>query len=313
MCTAVTVNFNKTYFGRNMDLDYDFEPSVIIVPRNYEITLKTENPIASHYAILGIGIVKNNYPLFADAVNEIGLGIAALSFKFNAKYYPFDPMKLNLATYELFLYLLGTCSDIDDVKESLSIINILDEDFSHSVKLTPLHFLISDEKSSIVVETTESGMHIYDNPYNVLTNNPPFNYQLELLSSYNSLTNNSLDPALLKTRNKFFSYGTGALGLPGDYSSSSRIIKANFVRQHLVESKEDSKNVNSFFSVLDSVKMPYGIVKTSNGYEYTKYSSCYDLSDHILYYKTFNNPNIKKVELYHYDVNSSHLISIPIA
>lgn len=308
MCTAINVKLNDTYFGRNLDLDYIFDANIIVVPRNYEIKFKREFPLLSHYAMLGVGTIVDNYPLYADVINEKGLSIAALNFPFNAKYYEYDANKLNLATYELILYLMGTCASISDVKRKLKFINVLNEEFSKEIKLTPLHFLISDKDSSIVLETTIDGMKVYDNPHNILTNNPPFNYQLEYLSSFLNLSNESLDPDKVSIASQlFYSYGGGAYGLPGDFSSASRIIKANFVKNYLVPSFDELENVRSFFSVLDSVYMPYGSIKTVHGYEHTMYTTCYNLNRGILYYKTYENPNINEVSFASYDLDQKTL------
>lgn len=311
MCTAINVKLKDTYFGRNLDLDYIFDARVIIVPRNYEIKFKKEDTIYSHYAMMGVGIVIDEYPLFADAINEKGLSIAGLNFPFNAKYYEYDESKKNLTTYELVLYLLATCKDIHEVKKELKNINVLNEDFSPHVKLTPLHFLISDKESSIVLETTVDGMKVYDNKFNILTNNPPFEYQKEYLSNFESLTNQSIDPNTISLSSQlFYSYGSGGYGLPGDYSSASRFIKAHFVKNYLVPSKKELENVRSFFSVLDSVYMPYGSIKTALGYEHTMYTTCYNSSRGILYYKTYENPNINEILLNKYDLDKASLIQV---
>ena len=41
-----------------------------------------------------------------------------------------------------------------------------------------LHWIIADANEAITVESTESGLHVYDNPVGVLTNNPPFEQQM---------------------------------------------------------------------------------------------------------------------------------------
>ena len=177
------------------------------------------------WVIMGFGVINNHCPLFADAINEKGLAIAALNFPFNAKYYEYDAGKINLAPYELILYLLAKCSNILEVKLELLFINLLNEDFSNKVKLTPLHFLISDQRSSIVVESTSNGLEVFDNEYEILTNNPPFLIQKEYVSNYKFLSNDSFDPALTSKRSQqYFSFGSFAHGLPGDYSSSYRFI-----------------------------------------------------------------------------------------
>ena len=40
----------------------------------------------THFAIMGMGIINNNYPLYYDGVNEYGLCMAGLNFPDNAVY-----------------------------------------------------------------------------------------------------------------------------------------------------------------------------------------------------------------------------------
>ena len=96
MCTAIKVDFKDGFFGRNMDIDHSFGEQIIITPRNYRLKFKVSNSFERHYAIMGVGTVIDEYPLYADAMNEKGLCFAGLSFKDNAKYYPIDLKKENL-------------------------------------------------------------------------------------------------------------------------------------------------------------------------------------------------------------------------
>ena len=41
-----------------------------------------------HYALIGMADVRDGYPLYAEAVNEKGLGMAGLYFPGNAFYQP---------------------------------------------------------------------------------------------------------------------------------------------------------------------------------------------------------------------------------
>ena len=248
MCTCIMLKNKITLFGRNMDNYFSFNEQIVIVPKNYNITFKNETNIESHYAIIGMGTIIDNYPLLADGANEKGLAIVALSFKDNAIYYKIEKDKINLAPYEMMLYLLATCKNIKEVKSVLKRINIINEPFKKDVLLTDLHFMISDLNESIVIETTCEGMKIYDNPVNVLTNNPIFPYHLENLKNYMHLNVNDsfnfLYPSIeLKTN----SFGQGSFGIPGDYSSSSRFIKAVFVKENLLLTNDINDIINQFF------------------------------------------------------------------
>ena len=142
----------------------------------------------------------------------------------------------------------------------------------------------------MVIESTIYGLRVYDNFFDVLTNNPDFSYHSNNINNYSNLT--------LKNPKKYISLGQGLIGLPGDYSSTSRFIKAFFVKKYiLLENISEFDNVNQFFYVLDSVLMPKGLVKEKDQYEYTLYSVCYDLDNFCLYYKTYDDRKIKEFKI----------------
>lgn len=313
MCTCIMLKNKTTLFGRNMDNYFSFNEQIIIVPKNYNITFKNETNIESHYAIIGMGTIIDNYPLLADGANEKGLAIAALSFKDNAIYYKKEKDKINLAPYEMMLYLLATCKNIKEVKSVLKRINIINEPFKKDVLLTDLHFMISDLSESIVLETTCEGMKIYDNPVNVLTNNPIFPYHLENLKNYMHLNvNDSFNFLYPSIELKPNSFGQGSFGIPGDYSSSSRFIKAVFVKENLLLSNDINDTINQFFKCLDSVSMVKGVVNTIYGFEYTRYTCCIDLNSLNYYYKTYENSEVNIINLFNEDLNSKKLIAYKI-
>lgn len=308
MCTCLLIKDNNTYFGRNMDITHSFNEKIIITPKNYLFKFKKEKNINSHYAMIGIGTIVNNYPLYAEATNEYGLSIAGLNFPSNCNYYNIDNNKINLAPYELVLYLLGTCKNIKEVKKSLTNINIININFSKLIKLTPLHFMVSDKNKSIVIETLKEGMKVYDNPFNILTNNPPFDYHMNNIKNYLNLHNkDSINNINKNLKLEPYSFGQGAYGLPGDFSSSSRFIRAFFTKSFLQINQEDNVIIQ-FFKCLDSVSMIKGNVLTNYGYEYTRYSSCINVNKGILYYKTYNCPLIYSIEMYKENLEDNKLI-----
>lgn len=280
-----------------MDIDQGFNEQIIFIPKNHKITFKFEKEIKSKYSILGIGTYIDNYPLFADAMNEEGVAFAALAFKENCVYYEYNIKKKNYAPYEFALYILSECKSIEEIRSFLNSINIVNEHFNNQIFNTPLHYIFVDKKESIVVETTKDGMKIYDNPYNVLTNNPPFPFHEFNITNYMQLHNNEATNKInTNIELKQYSYNQGAFGLPGDYSSSSRFIKCFYIKSHLVLDGSMS-DINEFFKCLDSVSMIKGTVKTEHGFEYTYYSSCYDLKNKKMYYRIYDKLELKCVSM----------------
>ena len=104
-----------------------------------------------------------------------------------------------------------------------------------------------------------------------------------------------------------YSFGLGAMFLPSDYSSTSRFIKALFVKSFVKLIENEKNNINQFFKCLDSVLMVDGCVKTAHGYEKTIYSSCYNLNELYLCYKTYEGNEVTKICIMNVDVNGDNL------
>ena len=184
LCTAISFKGNNHYFGRNLDLEKRFGEAVTITPRNYPFEFTFEEPMKEHYAIIGMAMVSDNYPLYFDATNERGLSVAGLNFVGNAYLGDFVPQKINLAPYELIPYLLGKFERVEECISVLENINLVDVAFNSQLQNSELHWLIADDKECIVLECMRDGMKIHKNPIGVLTNNPPFDYQITNLNNY---------------------------------------------------------------------------------------------------------------------------------
>ncbi len=308
MCTAVCYRRNAFYFGRNLDFHRGYGENVVITPRNYEINMRCEKPIKSHYAMIGMATVVCGFPLYYEATNEKGLSMAGLNFPENAVYDSFAEGKDNITPFEFIPWVLAQCSCIDEVKILLEKINLVNIDFSEQLPLSPLHWMISDKKCSIIVEPLKDEIKIYDNPFEVLTNNPPFEFHQTNASNYMGLsTGRAISQFTESIPVKNYSLGLGALGLPGDYSSTSRFIRALFVKENSVSEHTENSNVNQFFHILNSVAMPKGCVRTAEGFEYTRYSSCCNADRGIYYYTTYDKLEIRSINMYDVDLNQSHL------
>ena len=308
MCTAISYKRNCTYFGRNLDLHKGYGENVVITPRSYKISFRQTQAIASHYAMIGMAAVINNFPLYYDATNEKGLSVAALNFPENAFYCNYNNKKTNIAPFEFIPWILSQCNSVCKAKELINKINLVNINFSDHLPLSPLHWMISDKEHSITVESLKEGLKVYDNPFEVLTNNPPFDYHRINMSNYMHL---HTGPANRKIKGDIplsnYSLGMGAIGLPGDFSSASRFVRAFFVKENSLSSNNEASNVNQFFHILNTVAMPKGCVWTENGFEYTRYSSCCNADKGIYYYTTYNNLSINFVNIYDADLEGSLL------
>ncbi len=311
MCTAVTYYTKDHYFGRNLDLEYSYNETVTITPRNYEFKFRKVGEIKSHYSIIGMAYVANNFPLYYDGINEKGLGMAGLNFPGNADYKEIEEGKDNIAPFEFIPYILSQASNIEEAKNLLKNINIAKINFSDELPASPLHWIISDKENSITVESVKDGLKIYDNPVGVLTNNPTFDIHMFNLNNYMGLSTEQPENNFSNKLNlEKYSRGMGGLGLPGDLSSASRFVKATFTKMNSRSGDSESESISQFFHILGSVYQQRGLVHMGEGkYEITIYSSCCNMDKGIYYYVTYENSQITGVDMNKENLDSSELIN----
>ena len=313
MCTAISYQNGDTYFGRNLDLERGYGEKVVITPRGFEFGLRCMDTVVNRYGMIGMAAVMDDFPLYFEATNERGLSGAGLNFPGNAVYREYRQGKDNATPFELIPWILGQCVSVDEAKVQMQNLNLVNVNFREDLPLSPLHWMFSDREKSIVVESVRDGLKIYDNPFQVLTNNPPFEYHMTNMSNFMALSAGRADmkfPKKLPMEN--YSLGMGALGLPGDFSSQSRFVRASFVKENSVSGKSEESAVNQFFHILDAVAMPRGCVWTENGYEYTRYSSCCNVNRGIYYCKTYENTTIRAVRMMEVDLNRKNLKIVEI-
>lgn len=311
MCTAITFENKDFYFGRTLDLEYNYEETVTVTPRNYPLNFLRVKNLPSHYAMIGVAYVQQGYPLYYEAVNEKGLGMAGLNFVGNAVFGQPVKGKDNVAPFEFIPWILGQCADLQQVRTLLKRLNLFSASFSKELPVASLHWMISSREGSLTVESVKEGLRIYDNPVGVLTNNPSFDFQMTNLVNYMDLTASAPSNRFCGSlKLEPYSRGMGAIGLPGDLSSTSRFVRAAFVKSNSKCGQTEDENVSQFFHILNSVFQPKGCVCLGNGkYNYTVYSCCCNTDKGIFYYTTYDNSQITGVDMHREDLDGSVPIS----
>lgn len=312
MCTAASFKNKNTCFGRTLDYEFSYGEKVTITPRNYPFEFRHLGLNNNHYAIIGMAHIHNDYPMYYDAMNEYGLGMAGLNFVGNAKYNEVIEGKENVAQFEFISFILSTCKNVLEAKNKIKEINLVKTPYNEYYPAAKLHWILRDTNDCIVVEAMEDGIHIYDNKTGSLTNNPPFNYQLENLKNYVSLNNDEPNKSF-SFNEAFYSRGMGSVGLPGDLTSQGRFVRVVYTAHFSVASPDENSSVNQFFHILESAWQTRGLCKINDKYEITIYASCMNLNEGIYYYKTYDNPQISAVYLKNENLNSSKLISYDLA
>ena len=143
----------------------------------------------------------------------------------------------------------------------------------------------------------------------VLTNNPPFPYQMFHLNNYRALSVDTPENGFGTDLNAY-SRGLGGLGLPGDLSSQSRFVRVAFTKLHSLSGSGEESSVSQFFHILGSVDQQRGLCRLGeNEYEITLYTCCCNVTKGIYYYTTYDNHQITALDMHREDLDGNRLIA----
>lgn len=314
MCTAATYRTDDFYMGRTLDYEFSYGEEITVMPRNFPLSFRHGGGTDRHYAIIGMAHVADGYPMYYDAVNEKGLGMAGLNFAASARYSEPEDGKQNVAQFEFIPWVLSQFASLGQARSAIEKINLVGTTYDSRYPAAKMHWIIADKSGAITVEPTEGGLKIYDNAPGVLTNEPPFDMQLFNLNNYMRLSprqpENSFSDALdLGT----YSRGMGGLGLPGDLSSMSRFVRAAFTKLNSLSGSDEAESVGQFFHILGSVEQVRGCCEVAQDkYEITIYTSCFNADKGVYYYTTYNNRRITAVDMHRENLDSDSLARYPM-
>ena len=315
MCTGVRFSdgAGNMYFGRNLDWSVGYGQKVVITPRGYKYKSAFLGEMANSSAVIGMGIVAENTPLYFDCANEHGLAVAGLNFPGYAAYAPSAvDGKTNVAAYEFPLWVALNFKTVDEVEKALRNVAIVAKPINEQYPVSELHWLIGDVKRSIVVEYTSAGMEIFDNEVDILTNQPGYAWHKENLRNYMNLF-----PVMSKGvkwgKAIMTAFGSGSLmrGLPGGFYSTDRFIRVAYLNTHYPVQLDEATNVSRLFHTLAGVAMIDGGAAMADGaFEKTIYTGGYSTATQTYYYNTYEDPAIQSVALKDQKLNSTELIIV---
>jgi choloylglycine hydrolase len=91
------------------------------------------------------------------------------------------------------------------------------------------------------------------------------------------------------------------LGLPGDFTPPSRFVRAVIFSATAIPEKNAQRGVYQVFHILNNFDIPVGVARTVNKgviySDYTMITSVRDSRNLRFYYKTYEDQNIKMIDL----------------
>lgn len=307
MCTGIRIGAKNdaVIYARTMEFGIDMQSNIIMIPRNYSFAGITPSGKAdglrwqSTYAVVGANAF--NEIEILDGVNEKGLAGGLFYFPEYAEYQEVSPNQLSqsIAPWQLMTWILSTCATVDEVKKAIPKLFISKSVFKAWGIIPPVHAIVHDGQQSIVIEYIKGKLQIYDNPLGVVTNAPAFDWHLTNLSDYKNISPWNVENAKIGSfALTSLGQGSGMLGLPGDFTSPSRFVRAAFFSQSAKISENEEGARKTAFRLLDLFNIPVGSVCQKEGAcELTQWTAASDLKNKRYYFHTFDNRTIRMVDL----------------
>lgn len=293
--------------GRSMEFPVDLKSEICVVPRG-----------AGRYGFLALNAFGIS-DAFVEGFNEKGLSLDGLMYA-GAVYEPAVAGRA-LPVDSFGTWLLGSFATVGEVKAALATVSI-SAPRNKKLKDLGMHIAVHDASGrSLVIEFIDGKKSVYDNPLGVMTNRPSFDWQLNNLRNYVNLSARDVEAKTLNgVKIEATGVGSGLHGLPGDWTPPSRFVRLAFALDAALPPKDSAAAVNLAEHLLNIVDIPLGAVKEPTEvpnvflYGQAQWVVIKDLTNRVLYFKTYEDAGWKTVDLKKFDLTAGLPVkTLPIA
>lgn len=311
--------------ARSMEFGYDVKSDLVLIPRGTEFASPTPAggkgmTWKTRYGIAGV-TVAGDQNLIVDGMNEAGLAISGLWYDGLAWQ---DVTKKNdkdaISHVRIGTWLLGSFSTVEEVKAALAKVKIFGEFVPLLKSVPPMHMALTDATgAAIVIEPANGTVKVYDNPVGVMTNAPAFPWMLENLRNYTGMSNRVAPAAAFGALSlKPTGHGSGMFGLPGDLTPPARFARLAVTLKFADQAADTLGALNLAQHVLNSVDITRGMAADYDeagkllASETTEWAVLRDLTHGALYFRTYENQNLRKIDLKKVNFGDGKLRRLPI-
>lgn len=322
-CTGITLKSKDGAYVVARTIEWggsDLNSQYVVVPRGYMQQSYTPEGVdgmkfTARYGYVGLAVEQKDF--VAEGMNEEGLSAGLFYFPRYGQYEAFDRTRKESAVADLQLvsFVLGTCKNVDEVKEVLKTVQVVSID----PRAETVHWRFADVSGrQLVLEIVEGTMKFYENSLGVLTNSPGLDWQLTNLNNYVNLFPGSA-PAQQwgETNLQAFGAGSGFLGIPGDVTPPSRFVRAAFYQVTAPQQATGKATVLQCFQILNNFDIPLGIEHAAGQPmadipSATQWTSATDVTNKQIYYRTMYNSAIRQIDLNRIDFTRVKYKAIPL-
>ncbi len=270
--------------GRSMDWPYSFDAHLYAIPEGLTQDgsggTNSLTWTSKYGAVVVAGTANPGGPINAvfDGMNETGL-VANLLYLSEADFGPAptdDRPRLSFAGW--VQYVLTSFSTVNDVVDAFSnpSIYIVPIDFGPDGMGKPtVHLAVSDATGDSAIFEYLHGKVVvhHGRQFQVMTNSPTYDEQLQLAAKWKDRDPNS--------------------ELPGSIRSEDRFVRASYYLSQLPQTTDNRQAIAGVFSVIRNASVPWGVADPAHpNLSPTYWRSVADVTNRVYYFESTLSPNI---------------------
>jgi choloylglycine hydrolase len=311
---------NSVVVGRSMEFGEDLESQILVGGRGTKRQSATPDSHkgglswTAKYGYVGLNVHGlGQKHLIADGMNEKGLSIGALWLPGFTQYSPTVSDNAQALDVKHFAnWVLGNFATVAEVKAGLTGVQLWGSP-SLSTQV-PMHFSIHDASgTSGVIEFLDGNTQglVQPNTVGVLTNAPPFAWQLINIRNYVGLSPVDAEPITIGgTVYNPPGHGSGMRGVPGDSTPPSRFVRILFQKQFATQPANNADAGRLALHLLNTVDIARGTSaaqqeqKPGND-DYTQWAVVKALTARTFSYRTAANPTLMQIDFAELDLDNA--------
>lgn len=283
MCTNIFINKGGYHVeARSMDFPINMGTELLM---GFVGQKNTSNPVVdadqipagqltswtNKYGYVGRGAF--NTAVVMDGMNTEGLSISILYLP-GSEYAPFKAADKRpvLSALEIGTFFLSQAKTVKEAHQLLDAHQIVAWAIEGApgmfIKNVPVHYSVRDKTGdSMVIEFIGGEVKIYHSAGNVMTNAPAYDWQLNYAKQYSSINVSAEKPneamaQFVPQYNELYGEALrpavlNFMGIPGDYSPSSRFAKCTVLLDNLYAPNSSAEAVYQASIILNSAVVPY--------------------------------------------------------
>lgn len=319
-CTSfiLPTSDGSTVYGRTMEFAFELKSDIIFIPRSHALQASGAEDVTgktwtSKYAALGMNAL--GLPVLTDGMNEKGLTGGVLYFPGYAGYTAPADAKTedSLAPWDLLSWALTNFATVEEVKNALDGISIVDVKQDELGFTPPLHYTLHDTTgASVVIEPIDGKLVVTDNPIGVMTNTPPIDWHLTNLRNYVNLSPENAKPLKINGAEILpTGQGSGMLGIPGDTTPPSRFVRAAAFVLSAQELPSGVESVRLAEHIANNFDIPKGWIQDKEAdLEYTQWTTVADMKNNKYYVKTYDDQVLRGVGFEDFDLDGKEIVTV---